>query len=148
MHALARTFFAWDEGNGGLWRPLAFAGNHDLWLTSAERAAGLDSVGKLMKLIDACDELGVHTEAAYVAEFEASGGKEGTPSLPELVAKVRVLHNGLGEGDDQRTFLGELLLTQLPVVVRLGAQPLLELVQLRLARAHLLAQRRLLLPLL
>ena len=43
-------------------------GNHDLWLMRDEYNAGKTSVHKLLRVIELCDKLGVHTEPAYVSE--------------------------------------------------------------------------------
>ena len=43
-------------------------GNHDLWLMRDEYNAGKTSIHKLLRVIELCDKLGVHTEPAYVSE--------------------------------------------------------------------------------
>ena len=44
------------------------SGNHELWLTGSRARNGENSLSKFFDILNLCDQLGVHTTAAYVGD--------------------------------------------------------------------------------
>ena len=47
---------------------LTVPGNHEPWLTGSRTRSGENSLSKFFDILNLCDQLGVHTTAAYVGD--------------------------------------------------------------------------------